>query len=121
TACHCSQCRRWTVGGPLYSVRVDIEEISGDAQIAAYHNSKWGERAFCGACGTTLYWRMQGKPVAFVAPGLLDDQSGLEVKEEIFTDFRAPWMAPVDGASQSTEAEEMAKLEAFLAKEAADG
>ncbi|QHQ36533.1 GFA family protein [Algicella marina] len=121
SACHCSQCRRWTGGGPLYSIRADVLETTGEAAIASYRHSGWGERTFCGTCGTTLYWRMQGRPVAYVAPGLLDDQDGLTMESEIFVDQRAPWMQLVDGTSRTTEAEELAELEAFLEKEKADG
>ena len=117
-ACHCGQCQRWTGGGPLVSVRATDLEIAGADRVAAYHASKWGERAFCGTCGSTLYWRMQGRPVAYVAVGLLDDQSGLTVTDEIFVDHRPPWLKPWPGATQSTEAEEMAKLQEFLAGEA---
>ncbi len=116
-ACHCVQCQRWTGGGPLMSVRVRDLEITGEDAIHAYRASDWGERAFCGTCGSTLYWRMQGRPIAYVAVGLLDDQSGLAVTEEIFVDHRPGWLKPWDGANQSTEAEEMAKLEEFLAGE----
>lgn len=114
-ACHCQQCRRWTGGGPLYSVRVTDLALTGEDNIATYHASDWGERANCKNCGSILYWKMQGKPPSFVAPGLLDDQTGLTVSEEIFTDCSAPWSVPFDGASQSTEAEEQAKLDAYLA------
>jgi hypothetical protein len=113
-ACHCGQCRRWTGGGPLFSVRVGDLTVEGADDIAAYHASAWGERAFCRVCGTTPYWRMQGRPVAFVAAGLLDDQSGLTVAEEIFCDLRAPWFPTFAGASQSTEARELARLDACL-------
>ena len=121
TACHCGQCRRWTGGGPLYSVRADEVRIDGESAIAAYRHSEWGERAFCGTCGTTLYWRMQGKPVAYVQPGMLDDQTGLALTAEIFVDQRAPWMALAEGTERTTEAEEMAQLSAFLEKEKANG
>lgn len=113
-ACHCTQCQRWTGGGPLFSVRVADLQIAGEDSIATYHASDWGERAFCRTCGATLYWRMQGRPVAYVAAGLLDDQSGLTVAEEIFVDHRPGWMRPWPEAAQSTEAEEQAKLDAFL-------
>ena len=117
-ACHCAQCRRWTGGGPLYAVRVEDLEIEGADAISAYNHSEHGERAFCRICGSTLYWKLQGRSVAFIAPGLLDDQSGLRVTEEIFVDHRAEWMPPFEGASQTEEAVLMAQLEAFLAKEA---
>ena len=116
-ACHCQQCQRWTGGGPLYSVPVSELEVSGADQIEAYHHSAHGERAFCRRCGTTLWWTMAGKTPTTVAPGLFEDQSGLALTSEIFTDRRAPWQEPVPGATQSTEAEELAKLDAHLAKE----
>jgi hypothetical protein len=117
-ACHCTQCQRWTGGGPLLSVRVSEMEMTGEDRIAAYHASEWGERAFCGTCGSTLYWRMRGEPVAYVTVGLLDDQTGLSVTEEIFVDHRPAWLPVFDGAAQSTEAEEMTKLENYLEERA---
>jgi hypothetical protein len=117
-ACHCVQCQRWTGGGPYFAVPVSDLKVTGAETIAAYHASAWGERAYCGACGSTVFWRMQGKPARSMAVGLLDDQSGLSVTEEIFVDYRPGWLTPFEGASQSTEAQEQAKLEAYLAKDA---
>ena len=116
-ACHCTQCQRWTGGGPYYAVRVRDLVLSGDDNIRSYAHSEWGERAVCGTCGSTLYWKLQGRSVAFVALGLLDDQSGIKVTEEIFVDNRPDWMPPFEGAAQKTEAEMKAQLAAFLNKE----
>lgn len=113
-ACHCTQCQRWTGGGPFFTARVQDLELTGETQAQPYRHSTWGERLFCGICGTTLFWRMQGHPSRSVAAGLLDDQSGLTVTEEIFVDDRPGWLKPWPGAAQSTEAEEVAKLHAFL-------
>ena len=113
-ACHCGQCRRWTGGGPFYAVRVrDIAFTSAD-QIAAYHASGHGERAHCRVCGTILYWRLQGRSVAFVAAGMLDDQSDLTITEDIFCDRAADWTPRAPGARQSTERQMMDQLDAFL-------
>lgn len=112
-ACHCVQCQRWTGGGPLFVVRVHNLAIEGQNAIGAYHASHWGERATCKTCGSTLYWKMQGADPDFLAVGLLDDQSGLTVAEEIFVDYRPDWLPPFAGASQSTEAQEQAKLKAY--------
>ena len=60
---------------------------------------------------------MQGKPATYVAVGLLDDQSDLTVTEEIFVDYRPAWLPPFDGATQSTEAQEIAKLEEHLTQQ----
>jgi len=112
--CHCVQCQRWTGGGPLATVRVTEVEITGERSIQAYHASAHGERAFCKTCGTTLYWKMQGKAVAFLPVGLLDDQSGLSVQEEIFVDHRPSWLPAHPGAKQHSEAEMQAQLQAYL-------
>lgn len=115
-ACHCGQCQRWTGGGPFFSVDVEDARFTGEADISAHHASEWGERAFCSKCGSTLYWRMRGGPVTGVAAGTLDDQEGFAVTREIFCDRRAGWLDPWSGASQSTEAEEFAKLEDALGR-----
>ena len=114
-ACHCHQCQRWTGGSPLIGARVEDTEIEGEDNIERYHASDFGERAFCSICGTTLFWKMRDGPVNFLCAGLLDDQTGLEMKEEIFVDRRACWLKPWDGASQSTEAEEFAKFDVWIA------
>lgn len=116
-ACHCRQCQRWTGGGPLFAVRIRDLDLTGEDHICSYSHSDWGVRAVCKTCGSTLYWKLQGRPIAFVALGLLDDQSGISVTEEIFVDFRPEWLPPFTGAAQRTEAEMKAQLAAFLEKE----
>ena len=113
-ACHCTQCQRWTGGGPLINVRVDSVTFNDDAPIREYSISDWGVRAFCENCGSTLYWRMADGKIKHIAVGLLDDQSGLRLTEEIFVDYRPDWLEPVPGASQSTEAEQFALLQEYL-------
>ena len=60
---------------------------------------------------------MQGEVPRTLAAGLLDDQSGMRVTEEIFVDYRPGWLPPFEGAAQSTEAQEMAKLENYMASQ----
>lgn len=117
TLCHCLQCQRWTGSGPLATVRVQDVALQGEEHIEAYHASAHGERAFCPTCGTTLYWKMQGKPVAFMPVGLFEDQSGWHVSEEIFVDHRPGWLPAHPGAAQQTEAQMQAQLKAYLASE----
>ncbi|MEM9970123.1 MAG: GFA family protein [Pseudomonadota bacterium] len=117
-ACHCRQCQTWTGGSPYLCVPVSEAEVRGAETIEAYHASAWGERAFCRVCGTTVYWTMKGQPPHSVAVGLFPDQSGMSVTEEIFVDYRPPWLPPFAGAAQSTEAEENEKLHAWMAEQA---
>ena len=108
------QCQQWTGGGPLINVHVETLSIEDDSFIGRYHASEWGERCFCTKCGSTLFWKMQGKLSRSLAVGLLDDQTGLEMAEEIFADRRPEWLAKWPAATQSTEAEEFAKLKEYL-------
>lgn len=115
-ACHCVQCQTWAGGSPYYVVRIADASIKGDDNISHYHASAHGERGFCATCGTTLYWRMQGGDVSSIAAGMLAGRTGLRVTHEIFSDRRADWQPPFEGATQSTEAQEFAKLAEYLAQ-----
>ncbi|MEL6792155.1 MAG: GFA family protein [Pseudomonadota bacterium] len=119
-ACHCGQCRTWTGGGPYYSTSVVDPVIEGEEHIGIFVASEWGERGFCKTCGTTLFWKMKGRPVHNLAAGLFDDQSDLAVTTEIFCDRRAEWQTPFPGAKQSTEAQEQALLADYLAAQKGD-
>ena len=102
---------------PLTAVRAKGVTVTGEDNIHAYHHSPHGERAVCRVCGTTLYWKLQGRGLAFLALGILDDRTGKRLTEEIFVDHRPDWMPPIAGAAQHTEAEMKAQLDAFLAQE----
>ena len=113
-SCHCVQCQRWTGGGAYHAILADDLQVEGKDNVRTYRASDWGERANCATCGSPLWWRLQGRPVRMIAVGLLDDQSGLTVTDEIFTDRRAPWMPVHAGATQATEAEKQSELREFL-------
>ena len=114
--CHCKQCQTWTGGGPLTAIRAKDIVLTGEENIQTYRASDHGERAFCKTCGSTIYWKLQGKPPAFLPVGLLEDQSGITVTEEIFVDHRPDWLPAHAGASQSDEATMQAQLAAYLAR-----
>ncbi|MEP0963388.1 MAG: GFA family protein [Roseobacter sp.] len=113
-ACHCKQCQRWTGGGPLMTVRVTDLETEGADSICSYQASAHGERAFCKVCGTTLYWKLKDRKIAFLPIGLFEDQTGLTMQEEIFVDHRPDWLPAWCDAKQHKEAEMLAQLDAFL-------
>ena len=120
-ACHCTQCQVWTGGGPLYSVHAKGPvTVTGAARLTRYRASTWGERVSCAGCGSTLWWQMQDRAITSVAAGLFAGQDGLRVTREIFIDTRPDWLPPHAGADQSTEAEEQAKLAAYLKEQSND-
>ncbi|NPD14408.1 GFA family protein [Xinfangfangia sp. D13-10-4-6] len=115
-ACHCGMCRRWT-GVAL--VTLDVPEanirIEGLDTVRRYTSSDWAERAFCGTCGSSLWYRLTapGAPDDYyLAAGLMDDPSDLTLANEIYIDHRPPAFAFAGPAKQITEAAFLAMLPA---------
>ena len=88
--CHCSMCRRWS-GGVFMAVDCGTSVVVDDSnQLGVYKSSGYGERCFCKACGSTLFWRMQDGSANVVAAQAFDDASGFAFASEIFTDAQPP-------------------------------
>ncbi len=93
--CHCSQCRKGhgaafsTYGqAPADALRI----TSGEAQIHRFRSSPPVERSFCGACGSSLFFRFDALPHAvWIAAGTFDDDPGMRPGAHIFVGSKAPW------------------------------
>lgn len=91
--CHCKMCQRWG-GGPGFSFAVKSDSISfeGEDKVRRYKSSDWAERAFCGECGSSLWYKVtapgQHADSYHMSLGLLDDTSGLKNTREIFVDMK---------------------------------
>lgn len=91
--CHCEMCRRWT-GSALLEVSVPEGSVTwqGAAHIATRATTSWGERAWCDACGSGLYFRytqegeFSGK--LDIPLGIFDDPSGFTMTHEIYIDHK---------------------------------
>lgn len=113
--CHCGMCRRWTglasltLAVPAASLRL----LSGTEAIRVYPSSDWAERAFCGTCGSPLWYRLTGEGApqdSYLAAGLLDDLSGMRLDHEIYIDRKPDAFAFAGPTHQMTEAEFLASL-----------
>ena len=100
-ACHCGQCRRWHghIGAYTAVVREALELTSGN-ELVWYRSSDRATRGFCRVCGSSLFWRGDGRAYVAIAAGSLDDASGLRLAEHIFVADRAPYDALDDGLPQ---------------------
>jgi len=91
--CHCKMCQRWA-GVALLGLTVPADTIrfEGEEHIARYQSSDWAERAWCGKCGSNLWYRVTAAGPYFgtyhMPIGLLDDTSGLINVREIYTDAK---------------------------------
>lgn len=84
-ACHCSKCRHWS-GGPAFAVGVGSVKFEGEDHIRRYESSAWGERGFCGTCGTNLFFRLKEADHYLMTMGNFDDQSAFRLVGEIYVD-----------------------------------
>ncbi|MFN3613617.1 MAG: GFA family protein [Rubrimonas sp.] len=113
-ACWCDMCRRWA-GGPFIAAAARGVTFEGAEAIRAYASSDWAERAVCGRCGSTLYFRVtapgpHGDGAYELAIGLFDDTTGMRLKTEIFVDRQPDAYALQAGLTRKTGAEFLAEL-----------
>lgn len=96
--CHCSDCRRWS-GAPMAGwIAFPDDQVTVTGAPVLYNSSEHGSREFCGACGTSLFYRN-----AQMLPGLVDIPSGtLDHPEEdppqlhVQVAERLPWMDGIE-------------------------
>ena len=111
TACHCSQCRRWSghywasISGPRDKLAVE----TGEDKIKWHHASDYARRGFCGECGSSLFWHAHKldayKDRIAVAFGALDTPTGIALKEHIFVADKGDYYEIADGLPQHAHEE----------------
>lgn len=103
-ACHCSMCRRWS--GHVWSATgVTTLAVEDDAALRWYRSSDIGERGFCAACGSSLFWRgvKDGRVVEDdieVCGGALDAPTGLSLSHHVRVDDKGDYYEIADGVPQ---------------------
>ncbi|MFW2541459.1 GFA family protein [Primorskyibacter sp. 2E107] len=90
--CHCEMCRRWT-GSALIGVTVPTQTVRWSGEdLRILQTSDWAERAFCGKCGSGLYFRVTMRGEWYgnteIPVGLFDDPNGFEITNEIYIDHK---------------------------------
>ncbi len=106
SACHCSQCRRWsghfwaTVNAPLKAVKF----AKGEEKLKWYRASDYARRGFCPDCGSSLFWNADGldkhKDRIAIALGALDAPTHLGLEEHIFVADKGDYYDIADGLPQ---------------------
>ncbi|MEL6577588.1 MAG: GFA family protein [Pseudomonadota bacterium] len=90
--CHCGQCRQWT-SGPFHAVhfRGGIT-LGAGSPLTWFRSSDIGERGFCAACGSTLFYRRTGEARDWAtSAGSLHDSSGLTVTANVWIEDMPEW------------------------------
>jgi hypothetical protein len=105
--CHCSRCRKahgaaFSTFARTAAAGVRIDDRAG--ALRHFRSSPPVQRSFCGACGSSLFFRLDPLPEAiWVAVGTFDDDPGLRPQAHIFAASRAPWCAIADALPQFAE------------------
>ena len=99
--CNCRTCQL-NSGSPAMafaSVRRDDWAVTrGESSLQTVRTSSFGERTFCGDCGTPLHVHVKHQPdrVDFSIV-TLDDPNAIQPQWHIFWSSRVPWFDPGDG------------------------
>jgi hypothetical protein len=87
--CHCVECARW--GGYLgafAAARPNDLRLLDDAAlvwITSPASDRHARRAFCGACGSSLFWEPADRDRIGIAAGTLDRPTGLRLAGRWYT------------------------------------
>lgn len=93
-ACHCGQCRRWS--GHVWAAAETVD-LAIDGPVTWFRSSDRAERGFCPRCGSSLFWRGQGRGGIEVAPGAVDSPTGLRLEGHIFVADKGDYYDITDG------------------------
>ena len=96
--CHCSQCRR-TSGHFVAATAVakDALAIDADNNLEWFASSEYASRGFCRRCGSSLFWLPRSEKHVSIMAGTLDESTGLEAVEHIFTGDKGNYYELTDG------------------------
>ncbi len=106
--CHCAMCQRW--GGAFYAgVKGDAVTVTGEKAVTVYRSSQWAERAFCGTCGSNLWYRFLPTGSRSFLAGLFDLPSDFGIERQIFIDEKPDWYDIVQDSPKLTGPEVIAE------------
>lgn len=102
--CHCTQCRRNT-GHFMAATAARHRDfhLMREEELRWYESSDSARRAFCGRCGSTLFWQGNGRDYISIAAGTLDGATGLESACHIHVADKGDYYSIDDGLPQNAD------------------
>ncbi len=86
----------------------DSLAFADGAPVVSYRSSDWGQRLFCGTCGSTLAWQTADGSHSSVSIQTFDDPARFAITTEIFFDEKPSSYALANETRKMTGAEVMA-------------
>ncbi|MCZ0960042.1 GFA family protein [Paracoccus benzoatiresistens] len=99
-ACHCGQCRRWS--GHVWA-GAEATGLTIEGPVKWFRSSAEAERGFCPECGSSLFWHQLGATRHDVAPGAVDNPTGLRLAGHIFVADKGDYYDIADGLPQEPQ------------------
>lgn len=106
--CQCKMCQRWSG-----SVLASWADFAPDrirctrGEITYYRSSKYAERGFCAACGSSLVQRSLDGDWFAIATGSLDHAEEFLPSEHAGIENQMPWLDIEDGLPRSSTLDHM--------------
>ena len=96
--CHCGQCRRWHghIGAYTACAAGDLA-IDDGGSLAWFRSTDKASRGFCKECGSSLFWKPEGKPYIAISAGTIDPPTGLVTSEHLYTESAGDYYAITEG------------------------
>jgi hypothetical protein len=98
--CHCRICQRVSGAPAMVFATVpagDLVFVEGADQVRVLKSTSFGERRFCGACGTPLLIQVDYQPETVDFPvATLDDPNAVPPGFHIFRASRIAWFETAD-------------------------
>ncbi len=110
--CHCRMCQKWSGGMFISTVCAGTAVFETGAPVAAYRGSDWGERLFCGKCGSTLMWQLQDKSIQHVSIHCFENPEQFALVLQVFHDKKPANYALKNETKNMSEAEVFAAVSA---------
>ncbi len=108
--CHCGMCRKWS-GGMYLSTNCGSSVVfTDDSPVLSYKASEWGERLFCGKCGSSILWQMQDGTNQNASIHCFENPEEFDLVLEIFHDRKPANYSLHNETKTMTEAEVLAML-----------
>ncbi len=91
--CHCSMCRKHSGAPVLAFVHFPLESFRWlEGEPARYQSSKFAQRGFCPACGSTISMHEEVLDDRVqVAVGSLDEPERVKMNDHVWTQEQIPW------------------------------
>ena len=103
--CYCKMCQRWASGVYMGVSTEGFRVTEGEDSLTIFKSSVWAQRAFCGKCGSNIFYSVPEHDNLSVAFGSLDDTSGMAPHVQYFIDKKPKGFSLEQQTKVMTEAE----------------